>query len=99
MIIYRVECKIHQSEAERWKQYFIDIHLVDVLNTGCFTGYSFQKEMIDETETVTFISEYYCPDMETLERYNQEFAAVLKADIYGKFSNYTCVRNIYEKII
>lgn len=99
MIVYQVTCKVNNVVAERWEKYFVEHHLDDVLNTGCFTGYDFRKEKVDD-ENILFSSEYYCRSKADLERYNKQFAAALKADINGKFSGqYDCRRHIYESII
>ena len=99
MIIYQVTCKVNQSVAEHWEQYFIEQHLDDVLNTGCFTGYSFRKEKLEQENTL-FSTEYYCNSKADLERYNIQFATALKADINGVFGDqYDCQRHIYQSII
>ncbi len=99
MIIYQVSCKVNIDVAAKWEAYFIEQHLDDVLNTGCFTGYDFRKEKLDE-ENILFSSEYYCESEADLERYNTTFAAALKADINSKFGGYyDCHRHIYQSII
>lgn len=99
MIIYQVSCQVDSAIANQWEKYFVEHHLDDVLNTGCFTGYNFRKEKLDK-ENILFSSEYYCDSIEDLERYNLEFAAALKEDINTKFGGqYDCYRHIYQSIV
>jgi len=75
-----------KAVAPKWKQFFMDKHLADVVNTGYFTGYSF-RQLIDvkNTEEVTFISEYYFNEMSDFETYNQNAASALKKEVMELF--------------
>lgn len=85
------------AAAEKWEQYFLRVHLDDVLNTGCFTGYNFRKSLSSEsTDRVVYISEYYCPSEEVLAQYNHTHAPALKQDIMDKFAGqFTASRTVY----
>jgi len=99
MIKYRVECKVQKAVAEEWEKYFVEVHLDDVLNTGCFTGYVFDKTIHNDEDTVTFVSEYLCSSIEKLEEYNEKFASAIKKDVQTKFNGkFTCQRSIFELI-
>ena len=83
-----------------WKKFFLEKHLDDVVNTGCFTKWSFRKLIDDkERDKVTFVSEYHCKSMADFERYNINFAPALKAEVGELFKKgYTCQRSFYELI-
>ena len=100
MIIYSVACTISKEIEADWKKFFLEKHLDDVVNTGCFKSWQFRKIVsLEETETVTYVSEYLCENQETLDRYNQNFAANLKADVGQLFSGkYTCERTLFEVV-
>ena len=100
MIIYNVACTMDKSISESWEKFFLEKHLDDVVNTGCFTKWSFRKLISDdETGKVTFVSEYHCPSMADFERYNANFAPGLKAEVGELFnSGYACERHFYELI-
>lgn len=99
MIIYSVTCKVDAASAKQWEDYFIATHLDDVKNTGCFTGYSFRKELSEDADVV-FVSEYYASSMVDLDRYNESFAHAMKQDILDKFSGqFTAIRRIYTQLI
>lgn len=99
MIIYSVQCKVNAASAAAWEKYFVEEHLDDVVNTGCFTGYTFKQEISDTEEELLFISDYFCPSLEVLEKYNQEFAPALKQDVMSKFAGqFTASRKLYKLI-
>jgi hypothetical protein len=100
MVIYSVCCKVNKGVAKEWQTYFMETHLDDVLNTGCFTGYEFRKEEGKEEGSITFLSEYHCPSLRALSTYNRRYAPVLKEDILSKFSGqFTAERNIYNILV
>jgi hypothetical protein len=99
MIIYQVSCNVDLDFADRWEQYFRDVHLDDILDTGCFFGYSFRKALVNPTHAL-FVSEYYCNTEADLERYNAEFAEALKNDIVVHFEGkFTASRNVFREIV
>ena len=99
MIIYSVQCHVQKEHAKAWETFFTDKHLADVVNTGCFTGYSFRKEIGDSEEEVLYVSEYYCDSREELERYNQEYAAQLKNDVIVRFEGkFRVARKVFEVV-
>lgn len=99
MIIYSVACQVDKDVAEKWEQYFIETHLDDVYNSGCFTGYSFRKETENVDGRINFVSEYYCTSMANMEEYNAKHAAALKQDIMDKFGGkFSASRRFFEVI-
>ena len=91
---------MHKSLEEEWNRFFLEKHLDDVVNTGYFTGYSFQKEIdTDEIEEVTFVSDYYCRDLEQLYLYNKNAAASLKEEVIELFGGkFKAKRQVLELV-
>ena len=99
MIIYSVQCIVKADSAAAWEKYFVEEHLDDVLNSGCFTAYTFKEELSESGEEVLFISDYFCPSQEVLDKYNQEFAPALKQDVIEKFGGkFTATRKLYRLV-
>lgn len=99
MIEYRVECLVHYSKAQEWEAFFIEHHLQDVVDTECFTSYSFTKDTEAEGNSVKFISSYYCESFELLEKYQTELSEKLKEDVMSRFEGkYTCSRSVLHVI-
>lgn len=98
MIIYQVSCKVDLAVADRWEQYFRDVHLEDILDTGCFFGYSFRKELVNKKNAL-FVSEYYCHTEADLTLYNTQFAEALKGDIIEHFEGkFTASRKVFREV-
>lgn len=85
MIEYRVECQVDDEVAQAWETYFLDHHLEDVFNSGCFLNYTFTKDSDTSKSFVIFVSTYYCESIGKLDEYNLRFAPALKDDIMSKF--------------
>ncbi len=100
MIIYSVTCIVEAAIATEWEQFFVEKHLDDLVETGYFTGYSFRKEIrADTPDKVHFTSDYFAPNLESLERYNQSAASALKQEVGELFGGkYTCSRKVYEEM-
>ena len=98
MIAYCVSCTIDRSIASDWEKFFLEEHLDDVLHTGCFTDYSFRKELSEsEEDKVTYIAEYYAANMENYQAYLEQFAPKLKKDVLDRFSGkFTASRQLLE---
>lgn len=99
MIVYQVNCQVDTAIAEKWEQYFKDVHLDDVISTGCFYGYSFRKEVNTE-DRVLYSSEYYTTSAELLKKYDREFAQELRQEVVEKFNgHFTASRKVFEIIV
>lgn len=100
MIIYSVSCTLPATLSEEWETFFLEKHLKDVVNTGYFQGYSFRKEEQEAgVNEVTYVSEYYCADMEQLNAYQANAAAAMKKDVLDKFGGqFTAFRKVYTML-
>ena len=79
-----------------WEEFFLEKHIDDVLQTGCFTGYEFKKEIEQSEDTVLYAAEYHCQSMEFLNTYNERFAKELKEDVLKRFSGkFTAQRSVF----
>ncbi len=100
MFIYSVSCTMPTEIAPKWEQFFLDKHLDDVVNTGYFTGYSFRKVVgVENTDEVTFVSEYYFNEMSDFENYNKNAASKLKTEVMELFEGkFRATRQILQKM-
>ena len=82
-----------------WEDFFVQEHLEDVYQTGCFTGYAFRKTL-EEDGRVLFSAEYYCHDQSELDRYNQHYASRLKQDVVDRFEGrFTAGRRVWVDLL
>ena len=68
-VIYNVTTAVSPVVHEAWLQWMLDIHIPEVLGTGCFYKHQLVKILdTDETEAFTYAVQYYA---ETLSRYEE----------------------------
>lgn len=85
-LLYNVTAKVEPNSVEKWKKYMIENHIQDVMNTGCFESFKLtQLKYLDETEGVTFATQFIAPNQEKFEEYHQKFAEDLQKDHIEKF--------------
>lgn len=100
MIIYNVTVKIESDIRSDWESWMKDVHIPDVMATGCFTDAQLRELMIDhEDGDVTFSIQYKCIDMKTLERYQSQFAEKLQADHTQRYQGkYVAFRTLMKEL-
>jgi len=99
MIVYNVTVKVDNDILEDWLTW-IQSHMPEVVDTGCFTGYSF-FELLDPKvdEHRTFVAQYFANSEADYERYINEFASEMREDGLMKFGDkFTAFRSILKKM-
>ncbi|WP_163310716.1 DUF4286 family protein, partial [Enterobacter kobei] len=70
MLIYNVTTKITHTIHEDWLQWMRDIHIPDVLATGCFTKANILRLLdIDDSEGPTYAVQYYAETKTDYDHY------------------------------
>ena len=100
MIIYNVTVKIDAQIEKEWLTWMQDIHIPEVIDTACFTGYDIMRLKYPvEDEGMTFAIQYYCTDMKKLEKYHREYAADIQRHHSEKYgSDVAAFRTILERL-
>ncbi len=86
MILYNVTVKIDKDVHADWLQWMKDIHIPDVLSTGMFVDNKLCRVMIDEADGFTYSIQYFCKNMEILEKYNKEYAPRLQKEHQDRYA-------------
>lgn len=88
MIIYNVTAHIDHSIHKAWLDWMKEVHLPEVMHTGCFTKYQLAKLMeTDETEGVTYTVQYYAESKADYNRYIELYAPAFRNTIIEKWSD------------
>jgi hypothetical protein len=88
MIIYNVTINIDHAVHEEWMKWMRETHIPDVMRTGMFTENRMLKVLGDEDSGgVTYSIQYTCKDMDDFQRYEKEFALLLRNEHNKKFSD------------
>ncbi len=88
MIIYNTTIKVDWTIAEEWAQWMREVHIPDVLSTGCFEKHQFVRLLQeDETEGPTYASQYYATALTKYDYYLQHYAAAFREQIKNKWGD------------
>ena len=87
MIIYNVTVNIEDSVHDEWKSWMLKVHIPDVMNTGFFSRYHFCRLLHEEPQGTTYAIQYFCPSMENLENYLDNFAPKLQQEHTKKYKD------------
>jgi hypothetical protein len=97
MFIYNVTVNISESAHQEWVKWMKEIHIPDVMKTGCFVDNQLSKLLYVEDEGHTYSVQYRFLEMEDIERYQKEFAPKLQAEHSAKFNNqYAAFRTLLQ---
>lgn len=80
MVIYEITSDVAAELADSYERYMIDLHIPDLLATGCFRDVRFARSAPGR-----YRIHYLAADRETLERYLREHAPRLRDDFARHF--------------
>ena len=78
-VIYNVTVSVEPAIQAQWLSWMLEVHLREMLATGCFLGFRFSELQGAEDAGPTYTVQYELASSEDLERYEQEFAPAMRA--------------------
>ena len=79
MIIYNITFKVDHEKTKDWIQWQKEIHIPEIIATGCFYDHRFYELLEhDEEDGKTFVIQFYANSKSDYENYLQNFAPELK---------------------
>ena len=88
MIVYNVTIKVDPSIANDWLTWLQEEHVVEVLETGCFTDAKIMKLLeVDDSEGPTFAIQYFAENRSQYELYIEKFAGIMRQKSFDKWGN------------
>jgi hypothetical protein len=97
MYIYNVTTSIDQEIVTEWVQWMKEIHIPEVVATGCFSEGRLCRIIGASEGGKTFAAQYIFPNLTTYHRYQKEFAPALQAKTKEKFDGkYAAFRTVME---
>jgi len=88
MIVYNVTIKVDPSIANDWLTWLQEEHVVEVLETGCFTDAKIMKLLeVDDSEGPTFAIQYFAESRSQYELYIEKFASTMRQKSFDKWGN------------
>lgn len=100
MIIYNVTTQIDQSVHDEWLKWMRDIHIPEVMQTGCFVEYKILKVLADEeTDGKTYSFQYTCKTMNDYHEYEENHAPKIRAEYNSRYKDkFVAFRTMLEVI-
>jgi predicted TIM-barrel fold metal-dependent hydrolase len=99
MFIYNVTVSIDKDVHDEWLQWMREKHIPDVMSTGCFKENRLVKVLNTPDEGITYSFQYTFEEMAHYEKYQNEHAKKMQADVKQKYDNkFVAFRTILEII-
>ena len=89
MFIYNVTTQVSLQIHEAWVAWMQEKHIPEVMTKGCFTRFQFVRLLdIDESESVTYATQYYADSKAAYSRYVELYADALREDALKSWGNH-----------
>ena len=99
MILYNVTSALDATIADEWVAFMRDVHMPEVVATGCFIKSQFLRLLDEEEGGITYAAQYYAISLEQLEAYQEHFAPALRADMDQRFGGrFAAFRTVLEVV-
>ena len=85
MILYNVTVNIDVTVHDEWLQWMKEIHIPEVMATGCFLENKICRILAEEEGGKAYSIQYFAPDMTTYIKYQTEFAPALQQEHTQKY--------------
>jgi hypothetical protein len=97
MIIYNVTVNIENDVREEWLQWMKNVHMPDVMKSGCFIDNKICKVLVDEEQGTTYSIQYTAQSMADLEKYQQLHSPSLQKEHSARYEGkFVAFRTLLE---
>lgn len=99
MYIYNVTVNIAADAHDEWLRWMREVHMPDVMKTGCFIDCKLLRVLHVEDDGHTYSAQYKFMEMRDIEQYQKQFAQGLQAEYKKKFADkYAAFRTVLQII-
>jgi hypothetical protein len=89
MFIYNVTIKVENEILNEWMQWQKEIHIPEMIATGCFYDHRFYKLLEHEEEDgKTFVIQFYANSKNEYDNYVENFAEQLRQKSIAKWKDH-----------
>lgn len=97
MIIYNITIKIDPAVEEDWVKWMVDKHIPDVMATGLFLRYSFQRILQSVDPENTYAIQYFLESSKQLHQYQVKHAKALQTEHTERYKDkFVAIRTLLE---
>ena len=90
MFIYNITTKVDHKILNDWMQWQREIHIPEMIATGCFYDHKFYELLEHEEEDgKTFVIQFFAKKKSDYEKYISEFAPELRKKSLVKWNEHT----------
>jgi hypothetical protein len=98
MIIYSVTITVEAAIEREWLDWMRQVHVPDVLRTGCFRKATIYRLVEPKSDEPTFVIQYQCASIAEYRRYRDDFAPALQKEHSDRFSGrFRAARQILQE--
>jgi hypothetical protein len=101
MILYNVTVSIDPEIAEEWLTWMREVHIPDVMATGCFIESRISRVHGEEEGGMTYAITYLSPSQALLDEYQSNHAAALQREhslkYDGRFAAFRTMLSVIEE--
>ena len=88
MFIYNVTIKVQDAVKEEWLSWLQEIHIPQVIGTGCFTQATILRLLeVDDSEGPTYAIQYLAPSKALYDQYIKEFAPLMRQRSFDQWGD------------
>ena len=87
MIYYNVTLNVEEAIHVEWLEWMRQVHIPDVMATGCFLEYKICRLLRSAEEGVTYSIQYLCESTKVLHQYQVHHAAKLQKDHTDRYGD------------
>jgi len=100
MIIYNVTVKVENVIHESWLQWMQEIHIPEVVGTGCFTHAVVLRLLeIDDNEGPTYAIQYHATSKALYNRYIAHYDGEMRKRAFDRWSNqFIAFRSVMQAV-
>lgn len=85
-VLYNVTVSIDPTCEAEWLQWMREVHIPEVMSTGCFLESRLSRVNGEEEDGATYAITYVAYSQELLDRYSREFAPALQTAHSSRFA-------------
>ncbi|MGL1888153.1 MAG: DUF4286 family protein [Reichenbachiella sp.] len=87
MVLYNVTMNIEGGIEKDWLKWMKEVHVKDVLNTGCFLENKIFKLLSEEEHGTTYSFQYFAKSIEDIQTYQENYGAKLQMDVVTRYGD------------
>ena len=89
MFVYNITVKVENEILEGWVQWQKEIHIPEIIGTGCFYDHRFYELLEhDGADGKTFVIQFYANSKNDYDNYAENFAAQLRRKSTEKWNDH-----------